>query len=110
MWSISAIIGVAVAGSVCLFLLGGTLAVIFERGRHRRLIRTQTAHNRRPRSTYHRADLSLDGSEYPIIPQPRAKLRGGANQPSGVIVATWEHLPSEEHLNPQGLLGAPEAP
>ena len=109
MLSTVAVIGICVAVSVSFLLTGSVLAVWFLRIRDRKRSHL-TSSVRRGLSTYHRAHLSIDGSNYSHIQQPRASLRRSVQRPYGIVTERWTEVPSEESLGPQQMASIEEQP
>lgn len=112
MLSIVAVIGICVAVSLSFLFTGYILAVWFLRLRDRR--RTHlTSSLRRGLSTYHRAHLSIDGSDYSHIQQPRTSVRRSGQRPYGIVTERserWIEVPSQESLRPQQMTSIEEQP
>lgn len=83
MWSLAAIIGVAVAGAVVLLVTGVFVAVSVERRRHRRLLQDHGLS--RGLSTYHRTKLSVSENNYSHVTTPSTYLRRSVQLPYGVV-------------------------
>ena len=109
MLSTVAVIGICVAVSVSFLLTGSVLAVWFLRIRDKRRAHL-TSSVRRGLSTYHRAHLSIDGTNYSHIQQPRASLRRSVQRPYGIVTEAWAEVPSQESLSPQQMSSIEEQP
>jgi hypothetical protein len=107
MLSTEVVIGICVAVSLCLLFTGSILAVWFLRYRDQKRTRATLT---RGLSTYHRAHLSIDGSDYSHIQQPRAPLRRSGHLPYGVVSEGWTEVPSQESLRPQQMASIEELP
>jgi hypothetical protein len=107
MLSTEVVIGICVAVSVCFLFTGSILAVWFLRYRDQKRTRATLT---RGLSTYHRAHLSIDGSNYSHIQQPRARLRRSGHLPYGVVSEGWTEVPSQESLRPQQMASIEELP
>lgn len=107
MLSTEVVIGICVAVSVCFLFTGSMFAVWLLRYRDQK--RTQAALTR-GLSTYHRAHLSIDGSNYYHIQRPRAPLRRSGQLPYGVVSEVWRETPSQENLRPHQITSTQELP
>lgn len=112
MLSTVAVIGICVAVSVSFFFTGSILAVWLLRLRERRRTRSTSSLGRRL-STYHRAHLSIDGSNYSHIQQPGTSMRRSGQRPYGIVTERserWSAVPSQESLRPHQMTSIEEQP
>lgn len=112
MLSTVAVIGICVTVSVSFLFTGSILAVWFLRLRNRRGTHL-TSSVRRGLSTYHRAHLSIDGSDYSHIQPPRTSVRRSGQRPYGMVTErseNWTEVPSQESLRPQQMASIEEQP
>ena len=89
--------GVASVVAAITFAIGTVIVVFFVRRRHHRLM-LQTSGLSRGLSTYHRARLSADPTNYAHISPPRTQLRRSAQLPFGAVSTDWANLPSQESI------------
>jgi hypothetical protein len=112
MLSTVAVIGICVAVSVSFLFTGSIFAVWLLRIRDRKRTRL-TSSLGRGLSTYCRAHLSIDGSNYSHVQQPRTSVRRSGQRPYGIVIERadrWTEVPSQESLRPQQMTCIEEQP